>query len=96
MAHLIALDWGTTSLRAYLLDASGTILERREGGPGIMKVEHGAFESALQAFCGDWIAAHPQGLLLARVALDTAGLRLLQQDRLHGDDWFVYQVGGGS
>ena len=65
MAHLIALDWGTTSLRAYLMDASGTILERREGGPGIMKVEHGAFESALQAFCGDWIAAHPQATLIA-------------------------------
>ena len=60
MAHLIALDWGTTSLRAYLLDAAGTILERREGGPGIMKVENGAFAAALEAFCGDWIAAHPQ------------------------------------
>ena len=48
------------------------------------------------AALADWIAAHPQGLLLARAALDTAGLRLLQQDRLHGDDWFVYQVGGGS
>ena len=65
MAHLIALDWGTTSLRAYLLDAAGNILERRTGGPGIMKVEHGAFEAALEAFCGDWIAAHPQAQLIA-------------------------------
>ena len=61
----IALDWGTTSLRAYLLDAAGNILERREGGPGIMKVEHGTFEAALEAFCGDWIAAHPQAQLIA-------------------------------
>lgn len=65
MAHLIALDWGTTSLRAYLLNEAGDILERREGGPGIMKVEHGAFEAALQAFCGDWIAANPQAQLIA-------------------------------
>ena len=64
MAHLIALDWGTTSLRAYRLDAAGTVLERREGGPGIMKVEHGAFDGALEAFCGDWIAAHPQAQLI--------------------------------
>ena len=62
---LIALDWGTSSLRAYLLDPSGAILECRTGGPGIMKVEHGAFEAALDAFCGDWLAAHPRAQLIA-------------------------------
>ena len=64
-AYLIALDWGTTSLRGYLLDGAGTILERREGGPGIMKVEGGAFEAALLAFCGDWIKTHPAARLIA-------------------------------
>ena len=63
--NIIALDWGTSSLRAYLLDTSGAILERRVGGPGIMKVENGAFEGALDAFCGDWIVAHPQAQLIA-------------------------------
>ena len=62
---LIALDWGTSSLRAYLLDAAGTVLLRRVGGPGIMKVENNAFEAALDAFCGDWIGAHPQAQLIA-------------------------------
>lgn len=62
---LIALDWGTSSLRAYLLDPSGAIRERRVGGPGIMKVENRAFEAALDAFCGDWIAAYPQAQLVA-------------------------------
>ena len=62
---LIALDWGTSSLRAYLLDPGGAIRERRVGGPGIMKVENGAFEAALDAFCGDWLAAHPQAPLIA-------------------------------
>ena len=65
VATLIALDWGTTSLRAYLLDATGAIREHRSGGPGIMKVENGAFEGALDALCGDWIAAHPQAQLIA-------------------------------
>jgi len=64
-ANLIALDWGTTSLRGYLMDAAGSILERREGGLGIMKVENGAFEAALDQFCGDWLTAHPQARLIA-------------------------------
>ena len=62
---LIALDWGTTSLRAYLLDAAGGIVERREGGPGIMRVDNAAFEAALEAFVGDWMRAHPEAGLIA-------------------------------
>jgi 2-dehydro-3-deoxygalactonokinase len=65
MAHLIALDWGTSSLRAYLLDATGNVLERREDGPGIMKVENGAFEAALSGFCADWLSAYPHAGLVA-------------------------------
>lgn len=65
MTHLIALDWGTTSLRAYRLDKAKAVLERREGGPGIMKVESGGFESALNAFCGDWLAVYPQAAIVA-------------------------------
>lgn len=62
---LIALDWGTTSLRAFRLDAAGAILERREGGPGIMRVGDGAFAAALEAFAGDWLRAHPRARLVA-------------------------------
>lgn len=62
---LIALDWGTTSLRAYLIGDDGAIAARREGGPGIMRVEGGAFEAALRGFCGDWLDAHPQATLMA-------------------------------
>ena len=49
---LIALDWGTTSLRAYRRDAAGNIVERRAGGPGIMRVDNGAFEVALPVLFG--------------------------------------------
>lgn len=65
IASLIALDWGTTSLRAYLIDAAGEIIEHRDGGPGIMRVENGAFEAALDAFAGDWMRAHPDAALIA-------------------------------
>jgi 2-dehydro-3-deoxygalactonokinase len=61
----IALDWGTTSLRAYRLDGNGAVLEQREGGPGILRVEGGAFEAALRDFCGDWLNAFPEATLMA-------------------------------
>ena len=35
-AQLIALDWGTSSLRAYKLGPAGVVLEQRSLGWGIM------------------------------------------------------------
>ncbi len=37
-AQLIALDWGTTSLRAYKLAEGGQVLERRSLASGIMQL----------------------------------------------------------
>src|SRR5204863_7847702 len=51
---LIGLDWGTTSCRAYLIGAGGIVLERVTDGPGILKVENGAFGAALDAMIGRW------------------------------------------
>jgi len=70
-AALIALDWGTTSLRAYRLDAQGRTLDARHLPWGIMRlpqsVQDGAaaaaspsgFESAFEQACGDWLGAEP-------------------------------------
>ncbi len=52
--QLIGLDWGTTSCRAYLIGADGAVLERVSDGPGILKVEGGAFGAALDAMIGRW------------------------------------------
>ncbi len=52
--QLIGLDWGTTSCRAYLIGADGAVLARVAGGPGILKVENGAFGAALDAMIGGW------------------------------------------
>jgi 2-dehydro-3-deoxygalactonokinase len=52
---MIAVDWGTTNVRAWRLAADGTILERRERAQGIMVVEQGAFASVLDDFIGSWI-----------------------------------------
>ncbi|MFN0185872.1 MAG: 2-dehydro-3-deoxygalactonokinase [Aquabacterium sp.] len=55
-ATLIALDWGTSNLRASLLDAQGRVLDRRSAATGVMAVTGGAFEPALRSLCQDWMA----------------------------------------
>ena len=55
-AHLIALDWGTSNLRASLLDARGQTLETRSAPGGVMAVQGGQFAQALLALCADWLA----------------------------------------
>ena len=52
---LIALDWGTSNLRASLLDAGGSDIETRSAPGGVMAVQGGRFAEALLALCGDWI-----------------------------------------
>jgi 2-dehydro-3-deoxygalactonokinase len=56
---LIALDWGTTSLRAYLMGAGGAVLQSAEHPLGILKVEGGDFAGAFRAVAGAWRAASP-------------------------------------
>jgi 2-dehydro-3-deoxygalactonokinase len=51
---LIAADWGTTSLRAYLLDGEGAILDRLETPQGIQSVPSGAYEKALADCIAPW------------------------------------------
>lgn len=40
---VIAVDWGTSAFRAYLLDGTGAIRERRESAGGILRVRGGDF-----------------------------------------------------
>ncbi len=54
MPALIALDWGTSSLRGYLLGANGEVLESRQSDRGILKVADGAFAATYLEFCSDW------------------------------------------
>jgi 2-dehydro-3-deoxygalactonokinase len=58
-AALIALDWGTTALRAYLLGADGAVLDRRASSAGIMNLPAGGFDEVFDTTCGAWLAAHP-------------------------------------
>jgi 2-dehydro-3-deoxygalactonokinase len=53
---MIAVDWGTTHLRAWRLAPDGRILERRARPEGIMAVAQGAFASVLDELVGAWVA----------------------------------------
>jgi 2-dehydro-3-deoxygalactonokinase len=53
---LVALDWGTSSARAYRLGHGGQILGRREAPLGIRNLS-GSYPAALGALLGDWIDA---------------------------------------
>jgi len=46
-ARLIAVDWGTTALRSYVVSATGEIIARHESGEGILAVAKGDFAAVL-------------------------------------------------
>ena len=50
---MIAIDWGTSSLRAYRLDAYGEILETRRSDQGIL-ASTGRFAHVLCEMVGQW------------------------------------------
>jgi 2-dehydro-3-deoxygalactonokinase len=57
-AQLIAIDWGSSRLRAWLLGPAGTVLAERGSDDGASRLVGGApvFAAALQALAGDWLA----------------------------------------
>lgn len=53
--RFIAVDWGTTHLRAYLAGAQGEVLERSSGTEGIASLAGTGFAAALERRCGPWL-----------------------------------------
>lgn len=68
MRGLIGLDWGTSSLRAYLFDSQGAIEEVRARPWGIRQLPAGGFEEALLSITQGWPA-------LPRLACGMVGSR---------------------
>ncbi|MFC4561695.1 2-dehydro-3-deoxygalactonokinase [Nocardiopsis mangrovi] len=67
---LIALDWGTSAQRAWLLDTRGRVLDARRPDSGLLATTEGidtrdpraraaAYEAAFRRACGDWLTTHP-------------------------------------
>lgn len=58
---LLALDWGTSTLRAFLM-RKGKIIETRQSGHGIQHLPAAGvpgFEQAFAAIAGDWVQRWP-------------------------------------
>ena len=56
---IIAVDWGTSRMRAYRLDAAGKVLDRASGDDGIASVPAGGFPAVLERHCGAWMRSAP-------------------------------------
>ena len=56
---LIAIDWGSSSFRAYLMAPNGEILDEVASGDGIGSVAAGAYPATLKRLIGRWLEAHP-------------------------------------
>lgn len=56
-ARLLGLDWGSSSLRAWLFGDDGKVLARREAASGALTLRSEGFRPALEALCADWLDA---------------------------------------
>jgi 2-dehydro-3-deoxygalactonokinase len=64
MVSLIAIDWGTTTFRAYRLSEEGYILDKRESPNGIISVKNGQFAETFAVQVGDWMDSEPDARVI--------------------------------
>lgn len=50
----LLVDWGTTNLRAFLVDANGGVLDRQSSDQGILSVEPDAMPALLDELAAPW------------------------------------------
>lgn len=53
-AQMIGLDWGTTNLRAALLDPDGNLLDERQDESGVGVLDQVGFEKRFETLTRDW------------------------------------------
>ena len=70
---LLALDWGTSSLRAWRLSASGAVLEQRQRPWGILHLPEGGFLAAFAAITEGWRSS--SGNAIPAIACGMVGSR---------------------
>ena len=72
---MIAIDWGTSSFRAYRLAADGAIVDKRSSAMGILAVQDGKFAEALESQVGDWLQAGDAPVLMSGMIGSRQGWR---------------------
>jgi 2-dehydro-3-deoxygalactonokinase len=63
MKRLLAIDWGTSSLRGALIEADGRVAEVRAFARGILTVEPGGFPAVFETCFGDWMTLDARCLI---------------------------------
>jgi 2-dehydro-3-deoxygalactonokinase len=53
---MLAIDWGSSSLRVYRLDANGAVREVRCSDDGVLSVKNAAFAATLERVAREWLA----------------------------------------
>lgn len=56
MTQLLAIDWGTSSLRGALMDSAGQVVGERSFARGILTVPAGHFPTVFEECFGDWMS----------------------------------------
>jgi 2-dehydro-3-deoxygalactonokinase len=62
---LIAIDWGSSSFRAYLMSPDAEVLDEIASGDGIGSVAAGAYPATLKRLAGRWLEACPSVPVIA-------------------------------
>jgi 2-dehydro-3-deoxygalactonokinase len=70
---MITVDWGTSNVRAYRMDAAGRCTARKTSSRGIASVAKGTYREALMTDVGDWIADGEHQVLLSGMVGSRAG-----------------------
>jgi 2-dehydro-3-deoxygalactonokinase len=68
----VAVDWGTTRLRAWAMGADGAVLAAAAADEGMRGLERDGYEPALLRLIGDWL---PDGRVTPVVACGMVGAR---------------------
>lgn len=65
--QLIGVDWGSSSLRVFLIDADGVVMASRSSleGSSVLNGSASAFQASLEKLAGDWLADFPEVNVLA-------------------------------
>ena len=68
MPHLVAVDWGTSSLRGALLDEKGCVLDEKSESLGIVNVPDGDFAGVFASLFSGWMGADGTRCLISGMA----------------------------
>jgi 2-dehydro-3-deoxygalactonokinase len=62
--YSILFDWGTTNLRAYLIDDSGQLIDRYAAKLGVKHVSRDEYPSIIRQVSGEWVEQYAVAMIV--------------------------------